>query len=62
MPMEGWVNCLSPQNTFGVLRVNSVAAEFNKFEDIGDLSLYVIKKQKNITCICTACAMSSKCP
>ena len=33
--MEG---CLSPRNTFGVLRANSVAAESNTIEEISDLS------------------------
>ena len=28
-PMEGWVKCLSPQNTLGVSGVNSVAAKSN---------------------------------
>ena len=32
MPMEGWVKCLSPKNTFGVSGVNSVAAKSNTIE------------------------------
>ena len=39
MPMEGWVKCLSPQNTSGVLVVNRVvAAESNTTEDISEFS------------------------
>ena len=36
MPMEGWVKCLSPENTAGVSGVNSVAAESNTTEDSMD--------------------------
>ena len=35
MPMEGWVKCLSPQNTFGVSGVNSVAAKSNTIDVTG---------------------------
>ena len=35
MPMEGWVKCLTPQNTFGVSGVNSVAAKSNTIEVTG---------------------------
>ena len=38
MLMEGWVKSLSPQNTFGVSGVNSIAAESNTIEDISDQS------------------------
>ena len=36
MQMEGWVKCLSPQNTFGVSGVNSVAAKSNTSKVTGD--------------------------
>ena len=36
MLMEGWVKCLSPQNTSGVSGVNSVAAKSNTKEVNGD--------------------------
>ena len=36
MPMEEWVKCWSPQNTFGVSSVNSFAAKSNKIEVTGD--------------------------
>ena len=32
MPMEGWVKCLSPRNTFGVSGVNSVETKSNTIE------------------------------
>ena len=46
MPMEGWVKCLSPQNTSGVSGVNGVAAESNTIADISDLSSDINKQQK----------------
>ena len=62
MPMEGWVKCLSAQNTSGVSGVNSVAVESNTIEDISDLSSDVIKKNwKNIACLHTVRVVSSKC-
>ena len=36
MPMEEWVKCLSPHNTFGVSGVNSVAAKSNTIKVNGD--------------------------
>ena len=36
MPMEGWVKCLSPQNTFLVLGVNSIAAKSNTIAVTGE--------------------------
>ena len=32
MPMEGWVKCLNPQNTFRVSGVNGVRAKSNTIE------------------------------
>ena len=37
MPMEEWVKCLSPQITFGVSEVNSVAVKFNAIKVNGTL-------------------------
>ena len=31
--MEGWVKCLSPQNTFGISGVNSVSARVTSSSD-----------------------------
>ena len=54
MMMDGWVKCLSPQNTFGVSGVNRVAAKSNTIEEISELSSYVRKKQnKKTTCLNT---------
>ena len=39
MPMEGSVQCLSPQHTLGVSGVNSVAAESNTIEEITEQNL-----------------------
>ena len=48
MPMEGWVKCRSPQNTFGASGVNSGAAKSNTDEVNGERFLKQ-KKQKNLT-------------
>ena len=63
MPMEDWVKCLSPQNTFGVSGVNSIAAKSNKIEVTGDHFFKLKKKQKKktTTCLHTARVVSSKC-
>ena len=62
MAMEGWVKCLSPQNTFGVQGLNSVAAKSDTIEVNGD-QLTKLKKQQqiNIKCFHTAPVVSSKC-
>ena len=57
--MEGWVKRLSPQDTFGVSVLNSMAAKSNTIEAISDLSSEV---KKNTTCLHTARVVSSKCP
>ena len=52
MPMEEWVKCLSPQNTFGVLMVTSVAAKSNTIEVNGDHFFKRNKTtQQNIACL-----------
>ena len=49
MPMEGWVKCLSPQNTFGVSGVHSVAAKSNTIEVTGD-SFFKLQTQHTSFC------------
>ena len=55
MPMERWVKCLSPRNTFGVSGVNGIAAKSNPIEVTGD-HIFNLKKttEKNIECLHTA--------
>ena len=36
MPTDGWVQCLSPQKTFGVSGVNSIDVKSNAIEETGD--------------------------
>ena len=65
MPMEGWVKCLSPQNSFGVSVVNSVPAKANTIEVTSDHVFKLKKKkkngEKNHKCLHTAPVVSSKC-
>ena len=55
MPMEGRVKCLSPQNTFGVLGVNSVAANPTLIEVNSD---HFLKLKKILKCLHTAPVVS----
>ena len=64
MTTEGRVKCTSPQNTFGVSGVNSVAAKSNIIEGDND-QFFKCKKnnRKNpIKCLHAAPVVSSKCP
>ena len=54
---------MSPQNTFGVSGVNSVAAKSKTIEEISELSSDIKEKQKeSITSLHTALVVSYKCP
>ena len=45
---EGWMKCLSPQNTFGVSRVISVAGKSNAIEVTGRLILQTTDRKQNM--------------
>ena len=46
--MEGGVKCLSPQNTFGVSGVNSVAAKSNTIEVTSDRDVFQVSVSPDI--------------
>ena len=53
---DGGVGEVIEQNTLGVSGVNGVAAKMTPSLDV------IQQRKKNITCLHTACLVSSKCP